>query len=128
MSDVKPKPELGEGQVLVDLPKGHWAVLRDPDEITNKDRKTIIAASEAQPGGDTSKAIASLDKLVAIAVIDWSYFWAEGDTDPKLPKHNLALLDELSPRAVDEMIKAAQSHLKEVFPDFEPSPDDESPS
>lgn len=122
MSDVKPRPEPMDGQIVVDLSDGHWALFRDPEEVTNRDTKAILVASEAQKGGDAIKAVAAVEQMVALILVDWSLFSGQH------PKQNMDLFNDLKARDFRTLTDAASAHAALVFPDFKPSIDDESPS
>lgn len=105
----------------IDLPGGAWAQLRDPDTITERQRRPIKAAMiAAGSSGEFQAALADgiFDHLVLALLESWSF---------DAPVTAEGLLD-LPGSAYDALTKACTPMLKQILPDFAPTPDPESPS
>ncbi len=108
----------------VELPGGGWADLRDPDAVTERQRKPFLAASGRLVKSDDmedSGFIAVLDvqdALVLALVNAWSY---------EAPVTADSLLD-LPCKALDALRAACFAHRDALTPDFGPTPDPASPT
>lgn len=108
----------------IDLPGGAWAELRDPDVVTERQRKPLITAmgrASKYEGMDDSGFGAILDvqdATILVMVAAWSF---------EAPVSAEGLLD-LTGKTVDALRKACQPFQTDLMPDFSPTPDPESPS
>ncbi len=99
------------------LPGGQWADLVDIDEFTAGRRKALLKAVQT-----SEDAFDTNDSIVARLVTAWSF-------ELPLPTpEDFSSLDELPFRAADELTKASIDIVKQLTPDFEPSPDPASPT
>ena len=107
----------------IDLPASAWAELRDPDVVTERGRKPLIAAlNGATKAVDDGVVIDSMldvqDALIVVMVEAWSF---------DLPVEADSLLD-LPAKTVTALRKACAKFQDELMPDFGPTPDPASPS
>lgn len=113
----------------IQLPGGGTVTLRDGASVKHKDRKKLILEMADTEVSDMVKGLAAQDKIIAMAVEHW-----EGVNDPETglplgnPRHDPAVLDELSVEDIDALTSACEDFRKKLFPDFDPSPDPTSPT
>jgi hypothetical protein len=94
----------------ITLPSGNTVKLRDPATLLKKDRDKVLAiASEQENSG--MQAVAMIDGLVAISVIEWSF-----DLIP--PAIRIASLGELTPRDFQVLADEAMKAQDYLFPDI----------
>lgn len=95
----------------ITLPSGNTVKLRDPETLLKKDRDKVLAiASEQETNG--MQAVAMIDGLVAVSVIEWSF-----DLIP--PAIRLASLGELTPRDFQVLSDEAMKAQEYLFPNME---------
>lgn len=108
----------------LELPGGGWAQLRDPEAVTERQRKPFVTALgraskyEQMDDGGLGAMIDVQDALVVALVDSWSY---------EAPVSADALLD-LPHKAVTALRVACLAHQSELMPDFGPTPDPATPS
>lgn len=108
----------------IDLPGGAWAQLRDPDTVTERQRKPFIHAvgrvskADEMSDGGLSALVDVQDALVLAMVESWSF---------DAPVSADGLLD-LPHKAATALRLACTPFQPELMPDFGPTPDPESPS
>lgn len=108
----------------IDLPGGGWAALRDPDTVTERQRKPFIKAvgRAGNLAGFEDGGIGALldvqDALVLALVDSWSY---DGPVTADA-------LEDLPHKAISSLRLACQAFRDELLPDFGPTPDPASPS
>ena len=108
----------------IDLPAGAWAELRDPDAVTERQRKPFVAALgratkyEGMDDGGLSSMMDVQDALVMAMVEGWSF---------TLPVNADSLLD-LPHKTVTALRTACTPFQAELMPDFGPTPDPDSPT
>lgn len=107
----------------IDVPGG-WAKLRDPDTVTERQRKPFMKAVgragnlQAADDGGISLLVEVQDALVLAMVEEWSFdapITADG-------------LEDLPHKAITALRVACQEFREELLPDFGPTPDPQSPS
>ena len=109
----------------LDLPGGAWAELRDPDAVTERQRKPFIGAlgraakAEGAEDGGLSAMIDVQDTLVMAMVVSWSFELTVGAAD--------SLLD-LPHKTVSALRTACMKFQSELLPDFGVNPDPASPT
>ena len=87
----------------IELPSGGWCELRDPDTVTNRERKPIVEKAESE-GSESSSLVSKLgfvDRLVVLMVTRWSF-------DFPIPKEKPESLDDLPGRDLDKIRLAVQ--------------------
>ena len=98
----------------LDLPAGAWAELRDPDAVTERQRKPFIGAlgraakAEGSEDGGLSAMIEVQDTLVLAMVVSWSF---------ESPIVADSLLD-LPHKTVSALRTACMRFQSELLPDF----------
>lgn len=113
---------MGDSMDKLEVPGG-WAKLRDPDAVTERQRKPFVKAvgraskiSDADDGG-ISLLVEVQDALVLALVEEWSFdapVTADG-------------LEDLPHKAITALRVACQAFRDELLPDFGPNPDPGSP-
>jgi hypothetical protein len=106
----------------VELPGGGWAEVRDPELLTERERRPFLKSMEkvlsAPERDDSDGPYALYDHVMAFWVTSWSF----GDTfDP-----DVAL--DLPIATYDVLRSRADVFLKAITPDFSVSPDEDSPT
>lgn len=108
----------------IDLPGGAWAELRDPDVVTERQRKPLVTAigrvtkAEGMEDAGFSAIFDAQDATIMVMVEAWSF---------DAPVVADSLLD-LPAKTVDALRTACQPYQKDLMPDFSVDPDPESPS
>ena len=108
----------------LDLPAGAWAELRDPEAVTERQRKPFIGAlgraakAEGSEDGGLSAMIEVQDSLVMARVVAWSL---------ESPVVADSLLD-LPHKTVSVLRTACMKYQSELLPDFGVDPDPASPT
>ena len=108
----------------LDLPAGAWAELRDPEAVTERQRKPFIGAlgraakAEGSEDGGLSAMIEVQDSLVMAMVVAWSF---------ESPVVADSLLD-LPHKTVSVLRTACMKYQSELLPDFGVDPDPASPT
>ena len=108
----------------LDLPAGAWAELRDPEAVTERQRKPFIGAlgraakAEGSDDGGLSAMIEVQDSLVMAMVVAWSF---------ESPVVADSLLD-LPHKTVSVLRTACIKYQSELLPDFGVDPDPASPT
>lgn len=103
----------------IELPGGAWAALRDPDVVTERQRKPLIlAAQRLAAEGNLSVMVDVQDAVVLAMVESWSF---------DVPVTADGLLD-VPAKTLTALRLACEGFAAELMPDFGPTPDPESPS
>ena len=108
----------------LDLPGGAWAELRDPEAVTERQRKPFIGAlgraakAEGSEDGGLTAMIEVQDTLVMAMISSWSF---------ELPIAADSLLD-LPHKTVSALRTACTKFQAELLPDFGVDPDPASPT
>lgn len=92
----------------ITLPSGATVTLKDPAELKVKDRKRVMKAADTE-GGETTRALALRDAIVALSVKEWSF-------DLLPPSVNVESLDELSMADYDALAEATEDIQNSLFP------------
>lgn len=106
----------------IDVPGG-WAKLRDPDTVTERQRKPFVLAigraskADENEDGGLSALVEVQDSLVLAMVEEWSF---------EFPV-TAAGIEDLPHRAISALRSACMPFQKELMPDFGPNPDPASP-
>lgn len=114
----------------------NWADMKDPEEITSRERKTIFR-DLGQDMSDTPDVppIHMADVVVTHLLKGWSFELTLPTRAQVVPPKTAALswspessLDDLSVHDYDELSKQANIVIKAITPNFEPNPDPKSPT
>lgn len=100
----------------IDLPSGGWALLREPNEITNRERRALALGFVRDDRPEAEKAISFPDEVIALFVTEWSY-------GAPLPKDNLDVLLDISCHDYDTLNHFAVQAQKAMVLRFDPNPD-----
>jgi hypothetical protein len=143
--------ETTEYPLRVQLPKGQWASLRDPEDVTERRRRPILDAQDRMQAclvsGDVTeeeiKAAGNGDKDSAISVgmkmlaTDFQRYQHEVDRLLLLAlleewsyggEINEDTIQDLPGRAYDQLLEVAKPLMRILNPNFEPDADAESPT
>ena len=113
----------------IDLPSGGWCELRDPNAVTNRERKPLMERAETE-GSDDAPLLTRLgfvDRLVTLMVMRWSY-------DFPVPAQRAESLDDMSGTDLDTLRLEVQKPenmpflFKGDWRDPKASPDDSKAS
>ena len=104
-----------------DLKNSEWVSIRDVATITNRERREAMRAWNRAEGNDIEKGMVLNDMLVALFVDEWSY-------DKPLPKDDIDVLGDLLGHDYDTICHHVMEAQKNLFLNFDPSPDPDSPS
>lgn len=130
--DGKPKkpqftiPWSDEERRLVGLSNEQWVELRHGEDVTEAGRRNYkvagLRASDPRASSvERSTALAQTDDyLIAMFVRSWSF------GDP-IPQADITKLAALPGRDYDLLVRCAGVLVSDAFPDFEPTPDVDSP-
>ena len=108
----------------IELPAGAWAELRDPDVVTERQRRPVVTALgraskyEGMEDGGMAALVNVADAVLMAMVEAWS-FAAPITMDG---------LDDLPAKTVTALRKACEPFQKELLPDFGPTPDPATPT
>lgn len=135
----------------VELPKGQWATLKDPEDVTERARRPVLDAQdrmnaclvscgltqeelEAAAKGDQDNAIAVGVKMLAtdfqryqhdaerLLLVALLHEWSYGTPITE------DTVQDLPGRAYDQLLEAATPLMKVLSPNFEPDTDPNSPT
>jgi hypothetical protein len=98
----------------------HWADLKDPTEIRQRDRKKIMLLMDGD-GGTISKLLSVDEGVMALLVTAWSYPYP-------LPSQDINQLGELTIPAYNALSDACKDAVKLLFPNLGDEKDPQSPS
>lgn len=116
-----PEQPCAAGGKTLDLGKGHSATLRDPEDITSRERKDLMLASEEYHGSQVATGLQAIEAVIALMVESWTY-------ELPLPKDDLSVLDQLPVRAMNVLTDACKEARALLFPSFDVNPDPASPT
>lgn len=103
--------------LTVKLADGCEAVLKDPESVSNGERKRAQAAYDRASGaGPMSREYALMDELLKVMVSTWTLQMPVPADDP-------AVLDQLSMDDANTLYESLRPVLARIFPDFSPTPD-----
>lgn len=121
----------------VELTRGQWAEVRDDvDDITHRERRSVLYAyddvegplyedaenqRDKRPAGDMRKGTAVTDALIRLLVTKWSL-------ELPLPSESPDVIEELRAKDYDLLAKAVSAVQKQMFADFDPDPNEGSPT
>ena len=100
-------PDLLDGEKLIKLNNGNWAVFKDVNTLRVKDRKKVFKNADNQTG--IMQALSLVDGILAILIKEWSF-------DMPIPMFKVATLDELSMADYDALSLEAAEAQKVLFP------------
>lgn len=86
----------------------HWADLKDPGTLKQRDRKTILLMMD-QERGNMAKALDMTAGVLAMLIETWSY------GDLAMPSRDINSLDEIPIAAYDVLADAANSAVELIF-------------
>lgn len=102
----------------ISLPSGAWVVLRDPATLKVGDRKKIMTAPDGVEG-ETAKAIALGDAILAMLIEEWSL-------DLIIPRIRPASLDEMEIVDYDTLTEHSREVQKHLFPHLAETPESQA--
>ncbi|MGH2928088.1 MAG: hypothetical protein ACRDL8_07795 [Solirubrobacteraceae bacterium] len=103
----------------VDLPDGHFAMLRDPDEIGLEERDRIALAYDEQQGLVAAR-LEVARRGAAVFVEEWDLATADGKQLP-LPRNDITVLKRVSIRTYDALIGAVEPLMERLWVHTEPT-------
>ncbi len=114
------RPRAEPGQTVVDLPSGHFAVLRDAKTVLNSERNTLVRGINAAEIG-VERGIAAEEHTIRVMLHSWTH------PHPH-PRDDQSALDSIPAVDITILAAAADKAAAPLFPSVAPSKDPLSPT